>query len=258
MNKVIWADDHNCQIDEIRFRVETGNALYNALPEEENTFIIGKSRRMIEVLLNLEFINDVKNICEIGIYKGGSVVFYHKLFNPAKIVAFDLQKDPPAPLERYIKNNALESVIKTHYEVDQADQGLVEGLTAKDIGDDFYDIVIDDASHLLRPTRASFNSLFPKLRRGGYYLIEDWGWAHWNRSEWQENGGPWKEQQPLSNLIFEITMLMASRPDLIESIRLLPAYAVIRKGAAANLCRNSEFDISQMILNRGNPVTLLS
>jgi hypothetical protein len=35
------------------------------------------------------------------------------------------------------------------------------------------DLVSDDASHLLRETRASFNALFPRLRSGGEYIIED-------------------------------------------------------------------------------------
>ena len=36
------------------------------------------------------------------------------------------------------------------------------------------DLVIDDASHLYGPTMASFEVLFPRLRPGGLYVIEDW------------------------------------------------------------------------------------
>jgi hypothetical protein len=43
------------------------------------------------------------------------------------------------------------------------------------------DLVIDDASHIYGPTKASFQALFPLLRPGGLYLIEDWAWAHWPR-----------------------------------------------------------------------------
>src|SRR4029077_11377083 len=36
------------------------------------------------------------------------------------------------------------------------------------------DVVIDDASHLYGPTRRSFEILFPLLKPGGAYIIEDW------------------------------------------------------------------------------------
>ena len=38
------------------------------------------------------------------------------------------------------------------------------------------DLVMDDASHLGPQTRASFETLFPRLRAGGLYIIEDWSW----------------------------------------------------------------------------------
>ena len=41
------------------------------------------------------------------------------------------------------------------------------------------DLVIDDASHLLPETTASFNVLFPRLRAGGLFVIEDWSWQHY-------------------------------------------------------------------------------
>jgi predicted methyltransferase len=40
------------------------------------------------------------------------------------------------------------------------------------IDDQLLDLVVDDTSHL-GPTRASFNTLFPRLRPGGVYVIED-------------------------------------------------------------------------------------
>lgn len=38
------------------------------------------------------------------------------------------------------------------------------------------DLVIDDASHLLTPSTATFNPLFPCPRPGGLHVIEDWSW----------------------------------------------------------------------------------
>ena len=40
------------------------------------------------------------------------------------------------------------------------------------------DLVIDDASHRYPETVASFEVLFPRLRTGGLYVIEDWTAEH--------------------------------------------------------------------------------
>ena len=90
-----------------------------------------------------------------------------------------------------------------------------------------------------------------------YYIIEDWGWAHWKNEFWQEKGGPWPKDPPLTNLIFEVSMLLASRPDLVESVFLLPAYAVIKRGAGGLDRSPGSFDVSNSYLNRGKKVKLL-
>ena len=40
--------------------------------------------------------------------------------------------------------------------------------------------MIDDASHMYEHTKVSFETLFPLLRPGGQYIIEDWSWACWS------------------------------------------------------------------------------
>src|SRR5262249_14218852 len=47
-----------------------------------------------------------------------------------------------------------------------------------------FDVIIDDGSHIADHQRASFLSLWPHLRDGGTYIIED---CH--TSYWQEYGG---------------------------------------------------------------------
>jgi hypothetical protein len=46
------------------------------------------------------------------------------------------------------------------------------------IQDSALDLVVDDASHLLAPSTATFEMLFPRLRPGGLFLLEDWSEAH--------------------------------------------------------------------------------
>lgn len=257
MRELTWEGENVFKIDDVTFVVETGDNLYSATSEEQ-TFVIGKSRRQLETLQRLDFAKPVKRIFDLGIYKGGSVMFYHKLFSPEKIVAIDLDKQPVEPLEAYIRRNGLDPVIRTCYGVDQSDAKVMREILRRETDGQFFDMVVDDASHFLRETRASFNMLFPHVAPGGYYIIEDWGWAHWKNELWQENGGPWPQDPPLTNLIFEATMLLASRPDLIESVFLLPAYAVIKRGAGRLDREPGRFDLSGCYLNRGKRVQLLT
>jgi hypothetical protein len=252
-----WESDNVFTIDDVTFVVETGENLYAATSREQ-TFVIGKSRRQLETLRRLSFEKPVKRIFDLGIYKGGSVMFYHKLFSPEKIVAIDLNREPVEPLEAYIRRNGLGEVIRTRYGVDQSDAETIRGILRAEMAGQLFDMVVDDASHFLKETRASFNLLFPHVIPGGYYIIEDWGWAHWQNQYWQENGGPWPQDPPLTNLIFEATMLLASRPDWIESVFLLPAYAVIKRGPKAMDRESGIFDLSRSYLNRGKEVRLLA
>ena len=251
-----WKNENVFSIDDVTFVVEVGEALYDAASGEER-FVIGKSRRQLETIKNLHYEKRVSRICDLGIYKGGSVMFYYKLFSPEKIVAIDLSGDRVKPLDAYVKKKGLDHVIRTYYGVDQSNEKAVKKILISEMANHAFDMVVDDASHLLHQTRTSFNLLFPYLAPGGYYIIEDWGWAHWKHKEWQENGGPRPDEPPLSNLVFELTMLLASRPDLIESVYLLPAYAVIKKGRGRIGNDPGSFDLSSAYLNRGRKIRLL-
>jgi SAM-dependent methyltransferase len=56
------------------------------------------------------------------------------------------------------------------------------------------DIVIDDASHLGAWSLTSYRALFPRLKSGGLYIVEDWGTGYWQN--WPD--GSAFDQTPLS------------------------------------------------------------
>ncbi|WP_420854091.1 class I SAM-dependent methyltransferase [Saccharopolyspora spinosa] len=59
---------------------------------------------------------------------------------------------------------------------DQSDAEFLEDMAGK-IGP--FDIVIDDGSHVNDHVKKSFQSLFPHVRPGGLYVIEDLQTAYW-------------------------------------------------------------------------------
>src|SRR5271165_182452 len=112
------------------------------------------------------------NLLELGIYRGGSLLQWRDFFPNSQIVGLDL--DPVAiddPTGRIIT-----------YQGDQTDLGLLDRI-AKECAPDGFDIIIDDASHIAALTKISFWHLFDNhLKRGGYYVIEDWRVSYWEAS----------------------------------------------------------------------------
>jgi hypothetical protein len=80
-------------------------------------------------------------------------------------------------------------------------------------------------------SKASLNILLPRLRRGGLYVIEDWGWAHWPDDYWQGSTHQMiDEETPLSKLILELAMVVASCPSLISEMMIRPGNVYLRRG----------------------------
>jgi hypothetical protein len=130
------------------------------------------------------------------------------------------------------------------YGVDQGDTRRLRAIVAAEIGDQSVDLVVDDASHLLAPTRRTFNCLFPFLRPGGTYAIEDWWWAHTYASEAFSPA-----EVPLSVMVFEMVLACAYSPAVISDVTTSRNWALITRGEAD--LDSDSFDLSQCYGTRG-------
>ena len=72
--------------------------------------------------------------------------------------------------------------IKMHY-ADQSDSASLTAL--KESFPVEFDVILDDASHMYGPTINMFVNLFPALRSGGVYMIEDCQSNHPDNNGWQ-------------------------------------------------------------------------
>lgn len=115
-------------------------------------------------------------LVELGISQGGSVALLALLARPERFVAIDIAETPVAPLVDLLEARGLTDSVHPYFGVDQGDRDRLGRIVDEEFGDDPLDIVVDDASHLYRPTVASFEVLFPRLRPGGVYVVEDWTW----------------------------------------------------------------------------------
>ena len=92
------------------------------------------------------------------------------------------------------------------------------------------DLVVDDASHLYGPTKASFEILFPLLRPGGLYLIEDWAWDHWH--EYGSPQHPWAFETPPTELVCELVAVAGGNRDVIQDLTVLAGLVAVTRGPA--------------------------
>jgi len=109
------------------------------------------------------------SLLEIGVERGGSLGLWRRYFGEAaRITGIDIDAD--------CKRHAAPGI-----EVLIGDQESPPFLKAANDSRGPFDIVIDDGGHTTRQQLVSYETLFPLLRDGGVYLVEDvhtsmWPW----------------------------------------------------------------------------------
>ncbi len=235
-------------VDGVRFACSDGFHDY-AEGEDADVLTLVKTPEMVERLRDLVDGRTGARVVELGIAFGGSVALLSLLTRPTKLVALDLSPDPVEPLERFIARQHLEARVKPHYGIDQADRDGLAAVVADEFGDEPLDLVIDDASHQYHPTRTSFECLFPRLRPGGLYLIEDWAWMHRFAESLRaaaaddavvrgqvaaamEADAPTDLELPLSRFAAELMLLVAADDGIVDTVSVDPQWIVVRRGEA--------------------------
>jgi SAM-dependent methyltransferase len=191
-------------------------------------------------------------IFELGIAEGGSTALLALLGRPTRLIAIDLEETPVQALTDFVADRHLGDAVRLHYGVDQADGAQLAAILDADLGEGQLDVVIDDASHELAPTRASFEVLFPRLRPGGWYVIEDWNLAHtmgdaiaaaledtaapghdelvWQFRESRAAAGGETPDPPLSRLAIELLLARAGLGSAVASVSVDEYWLTVRRG----------------------------
>lgn len=229
---VNWISSGEFSFDGLSFTCDVTSHLNRATHEQR--IIIAKDRGIIDALYaNLSPLRPQKML-EIGIAQGGSAFLHTSLFGLSKYVGVDIRGEDPTVLELLSKKYGSNRV-KLYYQTSQADKTRIAEICHEEFGGQC-DVVIDDGSHEYELSLQTLEVALPHVRPGGLYIIEDWSWAHWSGAKWQDKKTGYKIDQPaLSNLIFELTMLCASRPDILNHGLIKKGFAVFQRGP-------SEFD----------------
>ena len=243
---VRWESEERCVVGKRRFQILPDGFLDRdraAISMEGADFLLLKERALIDRYATLLPPLRPRNVLELGILEGGSAAFLRELLRPNLLVALD-QKPPTSPaLRDYIADDGLADMLRVFGDVDQGDRPRLAQIVDDAFGSEPLDLVVDDCSHLYEPTRASFNELFPRLRPGGLYVIEDWRWAHTPLAEM------WPDEVPLTRLVFELLIAISVLPGLIADVTVNDHSVELQRGDAPVVPQ--EFEVSEHIDPRG-------
>ncbi len=104
---------------------------------------------------------------EIGIYKGASVKLWEEYFKNAELHFIDIT----------LQNIQYFSDRSNYHLCNQESPEDLQKFIAKTGGD--FDVIIDDGGHMMNQQITSFKVLFPHLKSGGLYIIEDLHTSYW-------------------------------------------------------------------------------
>jgi predicted O-methyltransferase YrrM len=248
-----WLDEHHLRVGEVEFVLDINPAAFDSTRSEPHRFPLVKPKAMVELFLERVPHDGVDNVVDLGIFKGGSTVLYNELLSPRRLVSIELNHNRVPGLDEYIRRHSLEDVIHLYYGTKQRDGARLTAIFNEEFGDRQIDLVVDDCSHRYEQSKASFNVLFPRVRPGGLFIIEDWGWAHWPAPNWQRSTNQYSEEQTsMSRLILELVMVTASRPGLVRKVEIDGAVAYVTRGDEA--VSAAGFDIGESYLTAGRTI----
>lgn len=220
-----WTAPDRFEIDGARFLIDATVGGDGAKTNADE-FVIVKYPSFLERYVNLRH-SGCHNVLELGVFEGGSVVFLDKILKPNKLSAVDLMDIPRPFLDDYVSKAS--NQIRVHCPVSQADEVAITRIIDDDFGGEL-DLVIDDASHYYEETRNSFLTVFPRLRPGGLYIIEDWGWSY--HQPFQGDAAPWQDKKALVNFVFELLEELSVNNSL-HDLTITPDMVMIRKPLTA-------------------------
>jgi hypothetical protein len=168
-----------------------------------------------------------RRMIEVGIFDGGSTIYWQNKYQPECLIAFDIAPDAPH-CRRYLERHQLTESVHAYFGTSQTDEEGLRRAVLTHSRDGSVDAVIDDASHQHAETRATVEILLPFVRPGGVYIIEDWAWGH--AAHWPTDA--WADLPLLSPLLVELILIAGHGTGVIDKIEVDPNFIVLWRGKA--------------------------
>jgi hypothetical protein len=219
-------------------------------------FVLMKDRANVLAYLSHLSGSPTQDFLELGIMRGGSCGLFEALYRPQNHMALDVYRHGADGLDELKATVTADGRrFRAHFDLSQADipRILSEWKALSGQASPEFDVIVDDASHAYELSLASFNGLFPHLRAGGVYVIEDWGWAHWP-GPWQDPSHAEYKSPALSNLPIHCLIATTGGGDTISQVITTPNQSFVFRGSSTI---KEPFDIRAGIVSRGRTPALL-
>ncbi len=195
-----------------------------------------------------KFKNKNINLLEVGVQNGGSLEVWANYFKYAKnIIGSDMDCDCK---KLRFKSKKIKLVIGDINKVDTRKK-----ITASCDG---FDIIIDDGSHKSQDINNTFLNLYPHLKPGGTYLIEDLHCSYWKNF----GGGLLEKQSSIDflKLFIDVINFESWGMTFKKMERLRFGYPGTKKGIQVNKFRDIEsihfYNYICVIKKGSNPNTI--
>jgi hypothetical protein len=154
-SKINWSND-NLILNDLVFRFQIGKD--ESWEGDSNHFIFYKDQKLISqydiFLKSLGTDFNFDNVIEIGIWDGGSAVFWNEILKPKKMAGIDILETGGGDYFKKYRSNSL----KTYWGVDQSNASKLREIYSSEFKGKELDLVFDDASHIYYPTLGSFET----------------------------------------------------------------------------------------------------
>lgn len=246
MPDIHWKSPSEFSLQDVNFRfVLTDFDKFNTSAQE---IILLKDKPALDLYQSVLEQDPPARVLEFGTYQGGSPVYLSLMFNLRKYVGIDIC-NPVQGLQDFLVGHPVGRNINIHYQTSQDDSQAIRSIIDQEFGNDPIDLIVDDASHQYELSRRTFEITYPLLRPGGLYVIEDWGWAHW------QGFNEWQDAPALSNLVFQLSALCAAHMEIIQEIRIFPVFMFIKKPETP--FPNTELSLDNLVGDRAKNLNLI-
>jgi SAM-dependent methyltransferase len=166
-------------------------------------------------------------LLELGVKAGGSLLLWRDYFPRGRVAGLDIE---PARFEDATGRVRV-------YQGAQQDAALLDRI-AGECAPEGFDIIIDDCAHIGVLARESFWHLFDNhLKRGGIYVVEDWGTGYWG--DWVDGVRRGPGRKTFSPRLYRLTRALARLSQHPIARRVGPAARLLDAAKAAALRRQS-------------------